>query len=118
MKKILLSSIVILLVFNFNNVNAQSSKQKKKKNNKEVAKKNEKKDGIQPFEKIIKKTAISDKGLFTTHKVDDDQYYEIPDSLFGREMLMVTRISKTATGIGFGGGKQNTQVLRWERKDF
>ena len=117
MKKILLTSIVILLVFNFNDVNAQSSKQKKKKNNKEVAKKNEKKDGIQPFEKIIKKTAISDKGLFTTHKVDDNQYYEIPDSLFGREMLMVTRISKTATGIGFGGGKQNTQVLRWERKD-
>ena len=32
-------------------------------------------------------------------------------------MLMVTRISKTASGIGFGGGKQNTQVLRWERKN-
>ena len=30
-------------------------------------------------------------------------------------MLMVTRISKTASGIGFGGGKQNTQVLRWEK---
>ena len=30
---------------------------------------------------------------------------------------MVTRISKTASGIGFGGGKQNTQVLRWERKN-
>ena len=26
---------------------------------------------------------------------------------------MVTRIAKTASGIGFGGGKQNTQVLRW-----
>ena len=32
-------------------------------------------------------------------------------------MLMVTRISKTASGIGFGGGKQNTQVLRWQKKD-
>ena len=31
-------------------------------------------------------------------------------------MLMVTRIAKTANGIGFGGGKQNTQVLRWEKK--
>ena len=30
---------------------------------------------------------------------------------------MVTRIAKTATNIGFGGGKQNTQVLRWEKKD-
>jgi len=48
--------------------------------------------------------------------VDDQHYYEIPDSLFGREMLMVSRISKTASGIGFGGGKINTQVLRWEKK--
>ena len=32
-------------------------------------------------------------------------------------MLMVSRISKTASGIGFGGGKINTQVLRWEKKD-
>ena len=30
---------------------------------------------------------------------------------------MVTRIAKTANGIGFGGGKQNTQVLRWHKKD-
>ena len=29
---------------------------------------------------------------------------------------MVSRISKTASGIGFGGGKINTQVLRWEKK--
>ncbi|MEC8637911.1 MAG: zinc-dependent metalloprotease, partial [Bacteroidota bacterium] len=27
-----------------------------------------------------------------------------------------TRIAKTASGIGFGGGKQNTQVLRWEKR--
>ena len=32
-------------------------------------------------------------------------------------MLMVTRIAKTASGLGFGGGKQNTQVLRWQKKD-
>ncbi len=32
-------------------------------------------------------------------------------------MLMVTRIAKTATGLGFGGGKTNTQVLRWERNN-
>ncbi|MEH6408646.1 MAG: zinc-dependent metalloprotease, partial [Leeuwenhoekiella sp.] len=30
--------------------------------------------------------------------------------------LMVTRIAKTAADIGFGGGKTNTQVLRWEKK--
>ena len=76
-----------------------------------------KKGGIQPYNKVITKDAKSDEGLFSVHKVDDKHFYEIPDSLFNREMLMVTRIAKTATGIGFGGGKINTQVLRWEKKD-
>ena len=74
------------------------------------------KDGIKPYAKVITEDAETDQGLFTVHKVDQDYFYEIPDSLFNREMLMVTRIAETASGIGFGGGKQNEQVLRWERK--
>jgi len=77
--------------------------------------KKEAKNGIKPYDKVITAKAISDSGLFDVHQVDDDYFYEIPDSLFGREMLMVTRIAKTASGIGFGGGKQDTQVLRWEK---
>ncbi|MFI2741937.1 zinc-dependent metalloprotease [Zhouia sp. PK063] len=73
------------------------------------------KDGIEPYGKVIPKDAKTDKGLFDIHKVDSKYFYEIPDSLFNRDMLMVTRIAKTATGIGFGGGKQNTQVLKWEK---
>ena len=76
-----------------------------------------KKGDIQPYKKVITKEAQSDEGLFTVHKIDDSFFYEIPDSLFNKEMLMVTRISKTASGLGFGGGKQNTQVLRWQKKD-
>ncbi len=75
------------------------------------------KNAIKPYDKVITKKAKTDKGLFTVHHLDDKYFYEIPDSLFNREMLMVTRISKTATGIGFGGGKQNTQVLRWQKKN-
>ena len=74
------------------------------------------KNDPQPYNKVITKDAKSDEGLFTVHTLDDKFYYEIPDSLFDREMLMVTRIAKTASGIGFGGGKQNTQVLRWQKK--
>ncbi|WP_299101813.1 zinc-dependent metalloprotease [uncultured Winogradskyella sp.] len=74
------------------------------------------KNDPKPYNKVITKDAKSDAGLFTVHTVDDKYYYEIPDSLFNREMLMVTRISKTAAGLGFGGGKQNEQVLRWEKK--
>ena len=75
------------------------------------------KNAIKPYNKVITKDAKTDKGLFDVHKIDEKFFYEIPDSLFEREMLMVTRIAKTANGIGFGGGKQNTQVLRWQKKD-
>ena len=61
-----------------------------------------KKGDIQPYNKVITDNAQTDHGLFKVHNVDGDFYYEIPDSLFDREMLMVTRISKTASGIGFG----------------
>ncbi|HET7360349.1 MAG TPA: zinc-dependent metalloprotease [Salinimicrobium sp.] len=70
---------------------------------------------IKPYDEVITEDAKSDEGLFTVHKVEDDYFYEIPDSLFNREMLMVTRIAETASGIGFGGGKQETQVLRWQK---
>ena len=92
---------------------------KDKKATVQASAKSESKDktGIKPYDKVITKEAKSDKGLFTVHKVEDNYFYEIPDSLFNREMLMVTRIAQTASGIGFGGGKQNEQVLRWEKKD-
>jgi hypothetical protein len=76
-----------------------------------------KKQQIQPYSKIVTKEAKTDQGLFKVHTLNDKYLYEIPDSLFNREMLMVTRIAKTASGLGFGGGKENTQVLRWEVKN-
>lgn len=76
-----------------------------------------KKGGIQPYGKVITKEAKSDDGLFTVHEIDGKYFFEMSDSLMGRDMLMVTRIAKTAAGIGFGGGKTNTQVLRWDKID-
>ena len=57
------------------------------------------------------------EGLFTVHKIDDKYFFEIPNDLLSRDMLMVSRIAKTASGIGFGGGKTGTDMLRWERVD-
>jgi len=95
--------------------NAQLFKKKKEKTEQKSDDKPKKGD-IKPYNKVITKEAKTDDGLFKVHEVEDKYYYEIPDSLFNREMLMVSRIAKTATGIGFGGGKINTQVLRWEKK--
>ena len=108
----------ILLVFFVLGCYATSEAQlfKKKKTEQADAASKSTKDDIQPYDKVITKEAKTDKGLFNVHVVKDKHFYEIPDSLFNKEMLMVSRISKTATGIGFGGGKINTQVLRWEKK--
>ena len=110
-KNFLLTFLLVFLIsFPINAQRPSKADKDKKENNKESLKPKSYKD-------IITKDAVTDKGLFDIHKVKDKYYYEINDSLLGREMLMVTRISKTASGLGFGGGKQNTQVLRWHKKD-
>jgi len=73
-------------------------------------------NGMKPYSDVITDAAETDEGLFTTHRIEDKLYYEIPDSLLDTEMLLVSRISRTATNIGYGGEKANTQVLRWNRR--
>ena len=121
MKKFFSLSLLLLAFVSFEScISIKLSSKKKTAKAAQVAKKPDpkpKKGDIQPYEKVITEDAKSDEGLFTVHIIDDSFFYEIPDSLFNKEMLMVTRISKTASGLGFGGGKQNTQVLRWQKKD-
>lgn len=114
-KKLLFPLLAAVCLLSFQTTEAQIFKKKKKKTESPSEKTG--KDKIKPYDQVITKEAKTDTGLFDVHLVDDKHYYEIPDSLFNREMLMVSRISKTASNIGFGGGKINTQVLRWEKKD-
>ncbi|WP_047788495.1 zinc-dependent metalloprotease [Tenacibaculum mesophilum] len=113
-KKILSTILVVFLALGVS-LNAEAQRKKKKNTKKETPAKKDKpkKGGIQPYEKVVTKKHKTDEGLFKVHSKDSKYLFEIPDSLLNREMLMVTRIAKTASGIGFGGGKQNTQVLRW-----
>ncbi|MDA7848859.1 DUF5118 domain-containing protein, partial [Flavobacteriaceae bacterium] len=121
MKKIFSLSLLLLAFISLEScISIKSTSKKKSAAAAQAAKKPDpkpKKGDIQPYADVITKEAQSDEGLFTVHKIDDSFFYEIPDILFEKEMLMVTRISKTASGLGFGGGKQNTQVLRWQKKD-
>ncbi|MGK7391139.1 MAG: DUF5118 domain-containing protein, partial [Candidatus Cyclobacteriaceae bacterium M2_1C_046] len=71
-------------------------------------KKPDDKKGMKAYSEVITDEAETDEGLFAVHKVDDKFYYEIPDSLLGREMLVVSRIAKTANNMGYGGEKNNT----------
>ncbi|EPR66539.1 zinc-dependent metalloprotease [Cyclobacterium qasimii] len=120
------ASILILLLVSFglNLIStdlAEAQRRKKKKDEQEVKDPEKKpvknKDGLKSYEDIIKDSTQTKPGLFTVHKVDEKYYYEIPEAMLGKEMLMVTTIAKTANGIGYGGERTNTQMLRWEKKD-
>jgi hypothetical protein len=74
------------------------------------------KKGPKPYDKVITDKAVTRKGLFTVHKVEDKWYFEIPDSLMNREMMVTTRYTKTAGGGGiYAGEMENQQTILWEK---
>ena len=76
------------------------------------------KSGIKPYKEVITDKAKTDVGLFKVHRLDGKYFYEIPDSLFNREMLVVTRYAKTPTVDGtYGGEELNEQIWKWQKRD-
>lgn len=52
---------------------------------------------------VLLKGAISKKGLFTVHKVKGDYYFEIPSSLWGKDILVVNKISSVPSQVNEAG---------------
>ncbi|MDB5208992.1 MAG: zinc-dependent metalloprotease [Flavisolibacter sp.] len=76
--------------------------------------------GPKPYAEIITSKAKTDRGLFTTHKVEDKYYFEIPDALLGREILVVNRISKAPAGAragftGYAGDQIGENIITFEK---
>ena len=105
MKRIINLLLLIFILLPSKNLNSQDDKKSKPS-----------KDKAKSFASIVSE-ASKDDGLFNVYQKDDKYYYEIPDSLLGRDMLMVTRISKMAVSIPLSSHKMNEQVLRWEKKN-
>src|SRR5690606_25664723 len=61
------------------------------------------------------------KGLLTYYKVGDKHYFEIPESIFEKEILMVTKVSGFVQGerISHGAGSQPRpqQIIKFQKKD-
>jgi len=68
-----------------------------------------------PYKEVITDKAVSHKGLFTVHKIEDKWYFEIPDSILGRDILISTRYSKTASSGNYGGEQVNVQTINWAK---
>jgi hypothetical protein len=105
-------TLLILLLFIISTISFAQDKE----DDKEDDKKDDKKKKEKTYSEIIDDSYKTDEGLFKVHSKKDKFLYEISSDLLGKEMLMVTRIAKTANGIGYGGQKINSQVLRWQKK--
>lgn len=69
------------------------------------------------YREVVTAKAQSDSGLFLVHRLGGDSLlYEIPVAMLDREMLLVSRIARTANNIGYGGEEANEQVVRWQRQ--
>ena len=80
------------------------------------AKKPDAKKEPKPYKKVIDSTAVTQNGLIDVHKVGEKYLFEISDSLIGKEIMTITRYSKTPAGGGiFGGEEVNRQVVRFEK---
>jgi hypothetical protein len=78
------------------------------------------KTGPKPYSEVITSKAVSRKGMLTVHKVEDRHFFEIPDSLIGRDILAVCRISRSAAGarsqmLGYAGDQVGDNVIRFEK---
>ncbi|MGB5820191.1 MAG: zinc-dependent metalloprotease [Saonia sp.] len=68
------------------------------------------------YDRLITKDAISAEGLFNVHQVGNSYYFEVPDSLLNREILVVTRFIKTPSGAGnYGGEKIGERTVLFEK---
>lgn len=67
------------------------------------------------YKEVITSKALSSKGFFHVHKVGEKYFFEIPDSMLGREILVVNRLSKTQVGMGYGGDQIGQNVVRFDK---
>lgn len=76
--------------------------------------------GPRPYKDVITDKARTDEGLFKVHRVEDKFYFELPDSLLNRDILVVNRISKAAAGmrnsyVGYAGDMIGSNVIRFDK---
>jgi hypothetical protein len=78
---------------------------------------------IRPYREVITANAISTKGMITIHVIEDKYYFEIPFTLFGRDLMVVNRLATAAADMrmtdrsttGYAGDAIGGAVIQFER---
>lgn len=75
---------------------------------------------VKPYTEVITAKAITDSGLFIIHRIGDRYFFEIPNSLLDKEILIVSRINKAAADnrplrgvLGYAGDQINENVIQF-----
>lgn len=120
----ILSLTTLLLLGATTHAEAKIFERKKKKAQTEVkaAPVKQNINGLKPYAQVITPKAKSSFGFLTVHKVDNNYFFEIPDSMLNRDILIVNRISKAPTSrqksrVGYPGDILGSKVIRFENKD-
>jgi hypothetical protein len=93
-------------------------KKKKKETEVDSTTNKESKSDLKAFEEVITSDAQTKLGVINIHRVKKDYYFEIADSLMGRDFLLVNKISKVPSqvnelGLNKGINYQNL-LIRFE----
>lgn len=80
-----------------------------------------KKGSPKRFRELITASYKADSGFLNAYTHDDKYYLEIPDSILGRDILLVSRVAKAAAAVttrpnggsgGYGGSQIGERVIR------
>lgn len=75
---------------------------------------------VKKYSEVITKEMKSQKGFLTVHSKEDKFFFEIPFSLYGKDILAVNRISKASVDMrngsnGYTGDQIGESVYQFER---
>ncbi|CAN5717945.1 zinc-dependent metalloprotease [soil metagenome] len=72
---------------------------------------------VRAYRDVVPASARTDRGLFDVHTVGERLLFEIPDTLLGRDMALLSRYARTQDGLADGGDHMApNMVVNWERR--
>ncbi|GGH64908.1 hypothetical protein HNQ91_002196 [Filimonas zeae] len=77
-------------------------------------------NALKPYKDVITAGMKTSTGYFTIHQKDDKFFFEIPNTLLGREIMIIARVSKASADMrngssGYAGDQIGEAVYRFEK---
>jgi len=71
---------------------------------------------IKSYQSVINKSFKSQFGLFAVHKAKDTVYFEIPDSILHRDIMLINRLNKVSGGYDMYAGEElDERTIQFEK---